>query len=360
MGNPGCQSTGRRKGFRTACTLLGGPAVRNVRVERDKTVVRQSVTTDFQNASVRPPALDGPHAGSQLKHRHPARRLDIRIYIPKFAGYCLGVQDVLHREAYAQDMLRHPGKLWKMRVPGQEAHLRIDHHDSVAHAGQRRFELLGLRALPLFGSLQCQVRLSESGLLAQHRCVVNSRSTFHPERPHDHSKNQKRTRRRESDSGALPFQCRCQNIPWLGANQNPQPVARNSGKRHDPVGMIERSGPPPNSAIRVGHPVKDWRPCNAEGPTKKTDIPQATHRAIVIDNDQQTMRTKIEPVRKGFENGCIKRGDDHASEGPIRGVQPSSDIDLPEMGLQPANKRADEHTLFITGKQKLHAGSSPC
>ena len=65
------------------------------------------------------------------------------------------------------------------------------------------------------------------------------------------------------------------------------------------------------------------------------------------------MRTKIEPVRKGSKNVRIKRGNDHAGERPIRGVQPSGDIDLPEIGLQPANKRADEHTLLITRKQKL-------
>ena len=98
------------------------------------------VAADLELPAARPRPLDRAHAGAGAQHRHPSRDLGLDIDRTEFAAGHLAAQDVLHRQADAQDLRRHAGELGKVLVPCHQPKIAIDHHDAVAHAGQRRLE----------------------------------------------------------------------------------------------------------------------------------------------------------------------------------------------------------------------------
>ena len=120
--------------------LLGLPTRRHVGVQRDKPAAWQRIAPDLEVPATRPRPLDRAHGGAGTQQRQSPRDLGLDIHGSELACRHLAAQNLLHRQADTEDLRRHAGELGKVLVPRHQPKIAIDHHDAVAHAGQRRLE----------------------------------------------------------------------------------------------------------------------------------------------------------------------------------------------------------------------------
>ena len=232
------QSADRRHGLRLAQPLLGLPTRRHVGIQRDEAAARQRIAPDFELPATRPRPLDRAHGGAGAQQRQAPRDLGLDIDRAELAAGHLAAQDILHRQADTQDVRRHAGELREVLVPRHQPKIAIDHHDAVAHAGQRRLE---------------------NRPLARQRLVPAAGGVLRAQQQQRQQQDQQRDAAGEQQRVRLPVCCRPHRLGAIDADHDlqvadPERLRRRRSGRHRP----DRDAPRPASLGRLDASPRRW------------------------------------------------------------------------------------------------------
>ena len=158
-----------RLGARTAQILLGLLVIADVGIQGDEAAIRQLVR---RSSIVRPSGVRRctTPCGAARSLGDPLLHFPLGIgYAPELAGGDLGAQNLLHRQADAQDLFRNAGDLRKPGIPLHQAEMAVEHRNAVGHARQRRLQALRLGGDQGAGDLQLRIGGGENSAARGHR-----------------------------------------------------------------------------------------------------------------------------------------------------------------------------------------------